>query len=200
MSDDVKDIDLLDLFGEAEDGECISPEEIPNPNEIKKEAVSKEKFNPADLSNLLDMIGNSGNYGSGDITEDLMNWFNGNDKLPSDPLAGFLSNAVLKAEFGMFFNMIKNFSRMKKLQDFVDKAEDIYFNPEDIMRLDPDELKKRLESASDVMKNLYEMNRRTISGIKQKGKEEEMDKLKILLSAIPSNKLKDIISSLNKNG
>jgi predicted CopG family antitoxin len=96
--------------------------------------------------------------------------------------------------------MIKNFSRMKKLQDFVDKAEDIYFNPEDIMRLDPDELKKRLESASDVMKNLYEMNRRTISGIKQKGKEEEMDKLKILLSAIPSNKLKDIISSLNKNG
>lgn len=181
-NDNVKDIDLLDM---------LSNDDTVDSNPIKDIPVKS-----GDFKSIFDMIGNSGNPGSGDITQDLLNWFNGGDKLPSDPLAGFLSNAALKAEFGLFFNMISNFSRMKRLQEFVDSAEQIYFNPDEIVTMDPEELKSRLASASNVIQNLYEMNRRTIASMKTKGKEDEMDKLKMLLSAIPNNKLKDIITNI----
>lgn len=187
---EIEDIDLLDMLND--DDRVETQKAIEN-----SPKVDTEKKVPEDYSSILDILGNSGNPGTGDVSEDLMNWLNAMDKLPSDPLATFLNNAVLKAEFGMFFNLIKNFSRLKKLQDFVDRAEDIYFNTDDIITLSPDEIKERMESASDIMKNLYEMNRRTIQSAKTKGKEEEMDKLKMLLSAIPNNKLKDILTSLN---
>jgi hypothetical protein len=209
MSDEnsIEDIDLLSLFEDndstnSQDTNSVSSNDgvnIPlDDNEDTKTSFDTPKEVSNNNTSIFDMLGSSGNRGSGDINEDLMNWFVGVDKLPSDPLADFLSNSALKAEFGMMFNMIKNFERIKKLQDFVDKAEEVYFNPEDIITLDPEDLEKRMKFASDVMKNMYEMNRRTISSIKKKSDDGEMEKLKVLLSAIPNNKLKDIISSLSR--
>jgi hypothetical protein len=197
--DDIDAIDLLDML--SDDDMDVLHSQSPNDRVLNepdnKDATTGTPGIKSNVKSIIDMIGNSGNPGSGDVTQDLLSWFNGNDKLPSDPLAEYLSNASLKAEFGMFFNMIANFSRMKRLQEFVDKAEDAYFNPDDILNFDPDELRTRLLAASNVMKDLYEMNRRTISSMKSKTKESEMDKLKILLSAIPNNKLKEIITNLN---
>jgi hypothetical protein len=189
MSDDIEDIDLLDMFSNDTDTPVTMDIDTPVIPEKPKKVVEEKS--------IFDMLGNSGNIGSGDISQDLVNWFNGSDKLPSDPLASFLNSSALKAEFGMFFNMISNFARMKRLQEFVDQAEMIYFNPDDVLSLTSEELKSRLTTASSIIQNLYEVNRRTIASMKNKNKEDEMDKLKILLSAIPNNKLKEIISNLN---
>jgi hypothetical protein len=196
VSDD-KDFDLLDMLNKDLKDVSSSDESAGDASSSDESFTVGNKTTLDKTSSIFDMVGTSGNLGCGDVTEDLMNWFSGKDSLPSDPLVEFLNSSSLKVEFGMMFNMIKNFSRLKKLQDFVDKAEEIYFNPDDLLTLEPDELKSRMSMASDVMKNMYEMNRKTILGMKKKVDEDEMDKLKILLSAIPSHKLKDIITNLN---
>jgi hypothetical protein len=196
MSDDIKDIDLLDMFSD-EDKDKVSSKISDNTSSGSSSGSSGGSGSSnMDGDSILGMLGSTGNIGSGDVTEDLMNWFKGDDKLPSDPLVEFLNSASLKVEFGMMFNMIKNFARLKKLQDFVDQAEEVYFDPNEIINLEPDELKERMKFASDIMSNMFEMNRKTIMGMKKKNDEEDMDKLKLLLSAIPSNKLKDIITNL----
>jgi hypothetical protein len=191
--EDIKDINILDMMKD-EDKDSITDSIT---DSIKKTDKTEESNNDlGNMKSLFDIVGHSGNLGSGDVTEDLLAWFNGSSKLPSDPLVDFLSNAAIKAEFGMFFTMIKNFSRLQKLQEFLDKAEDVIYNVDEIIALDPEELQERMKSASTRIKDIYELNRRTITGMKEKGKEGEMDKLKLLLAAIPNNKLKDILSSL----
>lgn len=205
--DNIQDIDLLSFF--EEDTTENTPEYTTEDEEVVEEESTdtssgsltntNEPYTaPTDASSIFESLGVTGNRGSGDIKEDLMNWFLGIDKLPSDPLSDYLSNAAVKAEFGMMFNVIKNFERLKRLQDFTDKAEEVYFDPEEIITLDPEDLEKRMKFASDTMKNMYEMNRRTISSLKKDKEDEEMEKLKVLLSAIPNHKLKDIISSLSR--
>jgi hypothetical protein len=154
--------------------------------------------NALGLKGIFDLMGNSGNTGTGDVATDLMNWLQGADKLPSDPLTELLGNSILKTEFAMLYNIVENFLKMNKLKEFIDAAQEIYFDPDALVGMEPDEVFKRFTTALKMKENLFEMNRRAIAQLKDKQKDNELDKLQILLSAIPTNKLKELIGTINK--
>lgn len=212
MSDEVKDIDILDILNnsisndEDEIIDVVSNEEV-GTQDTKGTSDSTIDVNSSDVkddSTRIDinsligagLVGQKSNKGSGDVTTDLLNWLNNSDTMPSDPLTSYLSNSHIKAEFSLYYLLLNNMSRMKTIDEFLRDAESILYNTRDIHNLDPDELKERYVNANKVMENLLTHSTRIVANIKKNKNDDEMDKLKMLLGAIPSNKLKEIIGNL----
>lgn len=159
------------------------------------------------LAELAELASNlpdeSRNQGSGNLDTDLSNWFNGEDKLPSEPLNDYTSNSMTKMDYGLSRNTITNFSMMGDLRKFLNESMQLMFDPNYTMSLSPADLEDRVKVGFMMYDRLYEMNRRTINmlkdfRLKSNGAEDESDKLKMLLSSIPTDKLKAILSELSK--
>lgn len=202
QDDNIKDVDVLDILGvPSQDNTQTTPTTDTNNNTAVPVTPVQQTnaTNPVDLNNLFglnSLYDTSANTGTGDVTQDLINWLTDSDKLPSNPLASFLSNANLKSEFALYFMLMNNVSRIKVLSEFVKQSELILYNTDDIITLSPDDLKERYENATKALDNVLEQSRRVVSSVKKDKKEEELDKLKMLLGALPANKLKEIINSL----
>jgi hypothetical protein len=196
MEDGSKEIDLLDIIQQ----ECDSKSNVPIPEVV--ETVVENTVAPnvgVDFSGFAGLGGlfdTGSNPGSGDVTQDLINWLNNSDRLPSDPLSSFLSNSSIKAEFALYYMLLSNISRIKTLAEFVKQSESILYNTDDLISMDEGELKERYANADKAMNNLIENSRRVVYQLKKKDDKEDVDKLKMLLGAIPTDKLKEIISSL----
>jgi hypothetical protein len=186
------DIDILDLLTDESTNELN--------NSVKKEnkELSSSKVDSVIIDSLFNQMTSNQGEGSGDLSQDLVNWLKGKDKFPSNPLSGFLNNATTKAEYGMFFHMMSSFERMNNLGEFLSRSESVLFDPENIVHLSTDELEKRMVLANNLINGIQEGNRRTIKMIKDKKQDDDLEKLRMVMAAIPTNKLKDIILGLEK--
>jgi hypothetical protein len=163
-----------------------------------------------ELKAIADQLQNStkgSNPGSGDIDKDLLDWFNGEKSLPSDELNSYVGNSMVKMDYGMSRTTLSNYSKMGALSKFLDSSFELMFDESAVMGLTPDELEERVKLAFAMYKELGALNQRTIMGLKDhklksNGESDEVDKLSLLLSSIPSEKLKALlleISSGNEN-
>lgn len=153
-------------------------------------------FGPA--GSLLDDV--PSNDGTGDTVQDLINWVTNIDRLPSDPLASFLGNYALKSELAIYFIVMENMRRVKNLAEFIKVSEEVLYNPLDVYNISPGDLETRHNDAVKSLELIIEHTRKAVFSLKQQKRkdktEDETDKLKMLLSALPANKIRELMKSL----
>ena len=195
----IENQDLLEILGA--DSQSMS--------ELEK-AMSEEDNDAAnrkmeELKEIATQLGSStkgSNPGSGDLDTDLSNWFEGVDSLPSDKLNSYVGNSTIKMDYGLTKQTLTNFGMMGKLNKFLDASFETIFDESAVMGLTPDELLDRVKVAFTMYKELGALNQRTVMSMKdfrmKSGSEsDEIDKISLLLSSIPSDKLKSLLTELS---
>lgn len=179
--DVLEDTNLLDIL--KEDPETVSA------------ANADEGGTGIELSSI-------NNEGSGDIQDDLVNWFNGVDAIPSNPLRDFTSSTALKTDIGLKMSTLNNFSMMNKVKKFLEEAMDFSFESSTLINLEPADLENKIRTAFNIYKDLYTLNQRSLQimrEMKLKGVEtEEVDEMALLLSSISDSTLKGVLEKLNE--
>lgn len=195
----IENQDLLDILG-ASTGDLSDLEKAMS-SEDDTEATKKMEEIKALAANL-DSVVSTSNPGSGDIDQDLMAWFNGDKNLPSDGLNSYVGNSMIKMDYGLSRHTLSNMTKMGVLGKFLDSSFDVLFDENAIMGLGPDELEERVKLAFTMYKELGSLNQRTVMSLKDykmktNSESDEVDKLSLLLSSIPGDKLKTLLLELN---
>ena len=141
--------------------------------------------------------------GSGDVGTDLDRWIEGKDLTPSDDLNRYVSSTDVKFKYGLSHSTMNNFALMTKLKKFLDGANEMLFNEEAVLNLSPYELENRVRTAFTMYAELAKINQRTVLALEQQRRRyndgtSEVDKLALLLSSVPTEKLKDILTAVQK--
>lgn len=141
--------------------------------------------------------------GSGDVSQDLENWIDGKDLAPSDDLNRFVSATDVKFKYGLTHNTLNNFTLMAQLQKFLDTSNEILFSESAAMNLSPEELESRVRMAFTMYAELSRINQRTALALEEQRRKyndgsTDIDKLSLLLSSVPSDKLKEILYAITK--
>ena len=142
--------------------------------------------------------------GSGDVSQDLENWIDGKDLAPSDDLNRFVSATDVKFKYGLTHNTLNNFTLMAQLQKFLDTSNEILFSEAAAMNLSPEELESRVRMAFTMYAELSRINQRTALALEEQRRKyndgsNDIDKLSLLLSSVPSDKLKEILYAITKS-
>lgn len=142
--------------------------------------------------------------GSGDVSQDLENWIDGKDLAPSDDLNRFVSATDVKFKYGLTHNTLNNFTLMAQLQKFLDTSNEILFSESAAMNLSPEELESRVRMAFTMYAELSRINQRTALALEEQRRKyndgsTDIDKLSLLLSSVPSDKLKEILYAITKS-
>lgn len=207
-----EDFDVLDVINSmsGDDG-SNSGNTVPVENSANSQPVELPKATAANVGGVLDSIFSAGGLfeqmssggtedGSGDVVQDLINWVSDKNKLPSNQLYSFLSNYTLKTELAIFFLIMENLNRVKNLTEFIRVSEEVLYDAEDVPNLEHDDLEKRHADAVKCYENTVELTRKSVYSLKQaqkKGANAEIDKIKMLIEALPADKLKQLIKDLN---
>lgn len=170
--------------------------------EEDKEEIDNKMEELKELATALDNDSIVVNPGSGDIDTDLTRWFNGQDKLPSENLNNYMGNVSIKMDYGLTRQTLSNFDMMGELHRFINSSFELLFDDSVTMTLAPDELEDRTRLAFSMYKELAALNQRTVMSIKDyklksNSNGEEIDKISLLLSSIPSDKLKALLSEIS---
>lgn len=193
----MNDEDLLSMLG---DGDKSELEEAMKESEEKEADRKMEELRQ--LTGAIESSIQGQNVGSGDIDEDLKNWFDGKDTLPSDDLTGYVSNPTVKMDYGLTQTTLSNFGLMGKLRKFIENdAFELLFSDSAIMGLESEALESRMKLAADMYTKVVSLNSKVINDmrnirLKSQDSTTDLDKLQMLLSSIPSQKLEDILKSL----
>lgn len=195
----IENQDLLDILG-ASTSELSDLEKAMS-SEDDTEANRKMDEIKAIAANI-DSVVSTSNPGSGDIDQDLLDWFNGNKNLPSDGLNSYVGNPMVKMDYGLSRHTLSNVTKMGVLGKFLDSSFEVLFDENSIMGLMPEELEDRVKLAFTMYKELGALNQKTIMSLKDyrmktNSESDEIDKLSLLLSSIPSDKLKSLLLELN---
>lgn len=148
--------------------------------------------------------GISSGSGSGDVSQDLENWIDGKDLAPSDDLNRFVSATDVKFKYGLTHNTLNNFTLMAQLQKFLDTSNEILFSESAAMNLSTEELESRVRMAFTMYAELSRINQRTALALEEQRRKyndgsTDIDKLSLLLSSVPSDKLKEILYAITKS-
>ena len=157
----------------------------------------------SDLRDLADALQdqNDENPGSGDLDKDLADWFSGEQLLPSVPLNQYVGNTKLKMDYGISKFTLSSFDMMGKLHKFMDAGFDTLFSESALMSLSPDEVESRMRMAFTMYRELAVINNRAVLTMRDQNNRysddtNEIDRLSMLLSSIPNEKLEQILTSL----
>lgn len=185
--------DLLSILGANTSTDAASA--LDESDEVEADKKMKELKAIADQ---LEESTKGSNPGSGDLDKDLSDWFDGRSSLPSDDLNSYVSNSMIKMDYGTSRHTLSNFSKMGVLSRFLDSSFEIMFDDTTIMTLDPDDLEERVKLAFTMYRELGTLNQRTIQNIrdyhlKANTGSDDVDKMSLLLSSIPSDKLKALL-------
>ena len=207
--------DLLDILdGNAQNTSDVTEDtSISNVNtdntEVEKvltddEEADKKLEEIRSIAKSLNTSLSNGNTGSGDLDKDILDWFDGKSPLPSVDLNNYVTNPNIKMSYGLSRNTLANFDMMGNLRKFINSSFEYLFSDTALMGLAPDELLDRLKVGFTIYKDLSTLNSRTILTLNEqryKNMNEstsEVDKLSMLLSSIPSDKLQKILEDLGK--
>lgn len=209
-NDIINDEDLLSLLSDDEDENTDSTsttevEDILSKSEDDLEAERKMQEIREMSKALSGTVESTRNIGSGDLDTDVNNWFDGKDTIPSDPLGRYVSNPSLKMDYGLTRNTLSNFKLMSRLRGFLNDTFDMLFDNSVVIGLDPDELEDRVKLGFAMYKELSTLNNRTILSLKDyrlksNSESDEMDRLKLLLSSIPTDKLEGLLREALDSG
>ncbi len=157
----------------------------------------------SDLRDLADALQdqNEENPGSGDLDKDLADWFSGEQLLPSVPLNQYVGNTKLKMDYGISKFTLSSFDMMGKLHKFMDSGFDMLFSESALMSMSPDEVESRMKMAFTMYRELAVINNRAVLTMRDQNNRysedtNEIDRLSMLLSSIPNEKLEQILTSL----
>lgn len=157
----------------------------------------------SDLRDLADALKdqNEENPGSGDLDKDLADWFSGEQLLPSVPLNQYVGNTKLKMDYGISKFTLSSFDMMGKLHKFMDSGFDMLFSESALMSMSPDEVESRMRMAFTMYRELAVINNRAVLTMRDQNNRysedtNEIDRLSMLLSSIPNEKLEQILTSL----
>ena len=145
-----------------------------------------------------------GNAGSGDLDKDVEDWFNGKAPLPSTGLNNYVTNSNIKMSYGLSRNTLSNFDMMGNLRKFLNSSFDLLFSDSALLGLSPDELIDRVKVGFTIYKDLSVLNSRTILTLNEQrykngnDSSTDIDKLSMLLSSIPSDRLQKVLEDLSK--
>lgn len=145
-----------------------------------------------------------GNVGSGDLDKDVKDWFNGKTPLPSTSLNSYVTNSNIKMSYGLSRNTLSNFDMMGNLRKFLNSSFDLLFSDSALLGLSPDELIDRVKVGFTIYKDLSVLNSRTILTLNEQrykngnDSNTDIDKLSMLLSSIPSDRLQKVLEDLSK--
>lgn len=212
----ISDQDLLDILGVGEDSATEESEQKSEVEEIfagnitpatqsqedDEEEADKKMKELQEIATQLSGQVVGKNSGSGDLDTDLSNWFDGVDALPSDPLNNYISNATVKMDYGLSKNVLSSYQLMGKLRKFLEEdAFSMIFSESALMGCDPDEILDRVKVAFTMYKELATVNARVVNDIKNYrikiNETGDIDKLNLLLSSIPSEKLERMLQELS---
>lgn len=209
-----KDVDLLDILSEEVENKKKEKADNPLNTDVDTVAEPSATVDDAyleeedDLEKKLQAIQDIANkhntenisQSSGDIGQDLQDWLDGEDKLPTNGLTDYVGNIQTKMSYGLGYSTLKNYSLMEKAKNFINNAMDALFNEQAVLNLTSDELEDRLKIAFTIYERLNSLNNKTILALtEQKRKYHEddgVDRLSLLLSSIPSDKLEKILRKL----
>jgi hypothetical protein len=179
----------------------------PNPveqalSDSESEEADKKMQELAQIASEITTTRTTSNPGSGDIDQDLEDWFNGRKQLPSDELSLYTSNPIPKMDYGTIRHTLSGFAKMGILSKFLDSSFEIMFDENSVATLMPDELEDRVKLAFAMYKELAALNQRTIQNmkdyrLKSGSASDEIDKLSLLLSSIPEEKLKALLTEIS---
>lgn len=202
MSEDIKkdasdnlidNDDLLSILGAD-----ISTDAASALDESDEAAADKKMEELKALATQLEDSTKGSNPGSGDLDKDLSDWFDGKSSLPSDDLNSYVNNSMIKMDYGTSRHTLSNFSKMGILSKFLDSSFELMFDAGAIMTLTPDDLEERVKLAFTMYRELGTLNQRTIQNLKDyhlkaNTGSDGVDKMSLLLSSIPSEKLKALL-------
>ena len=194
-------IENEDLLSLLESSPAPNPVEQVMSDEDSAEA-DKKLQELAKIASEISTTPTTSNPGSGDIDQDLEDWFNGVKQLPSDELGLYVSNPIPKMDFGTIRHTLSGFSKMGVLGKFLDSSFELLFAEGAAVGLSPDELEERVKLAFAMYKELSALNQRTIRDMKDYRMKsgtaaDEVDKLALLLSSIPEEKLKALLTEIS---
>lgn len=199
---DMLNKDLAERHSESKQGSVGDTGVDTSSDDINLTPEEEESFRNKlkELKNISDNTSMS-SVGTGDIDKDLERWFRGEDSIPSDALNTYVTNYGVKANYGMSRATLTNFEIMNKTRKFIEGSIDVLFNESELLNLDTDSLEERLKLAFTIYERLNSLNNKTILALaEQQYKYNEnnstMDRLNMLLSSIPSEKLESILKSL----
>ena len=198
----IENDDLLDILkGSSEE---LSDVEKAMESTNDEEDISKRLDEIRALTNTVVDSEVASNPGSGDLDTDLDNWFNGTDSIPSDKLNEYVSNVNLKMDYGLTRQTLSNMSIMGRMHRFLESSLDLLTDDSTLMSMSPDELESRTKMVFTMYKELATLNQRTVMSLKDYRLKsgdgtDEIDKITMLLSSIPSDKLKSALDSITKS-
>ena len=201
----IENDDLLDiLVGSSEELSEVEKVMESEDSNNEQEDVSKRLDEIRALADTVVSSDVASNPGSGDLDTDLDNWFNGVDSIPSDKLNEYVSNVNLKMDYGLTRQTLSNMTIMGRMHRFLESSFDMLMDESALMNLDPDEFESRVKMVFTMYKELATLNQRTVMSLKdyrlKSGNEtDEIDKISMLLSSIPSDKLKTALDNITKS-
>lgn len=204
MSDNLtNNQDLLDILEASIDSSEDNTQ--PKTQDAIDEEESDKKLNEIhDIANqMVSGTGVGNNPGSGDLDEDLSNWFNGKSQIPSDELNNYTSNLQTKMDYGLTRNILSSYTLMGKLRKFIEEdAFDMVFSEQAIMGLDSDEIETRVRTAFTMYERLASLNAKINLDmrnyrLKANTDSTDIDKLTLLLGSIPSEKLTKVLEEIS---
>lgn len=193
----MNDEDLLSMLGEGDKSELEKAMK-----ESEDEEADRKMEEIRQLTGAIETSIQGQNVGSGDVDDDLKNWFEGKDTLPSDELTSYVSNPTVKMDYGLTRQTLSNFGLMGKLRKFLEEdAFELLFTESAIMGLDAEALESRVKLATDMYTHVASLNSKVINDmrnirLKTQDGTSELDRLQMLLSSIPSSKLEGILKGL----
>lgn len=203
MAKEIDNDDLLEMLEAEEDDKQdskVKDEEDGNVEDMKETKSSIDAIVDSIKSRDIDKI--SHEYDEKDLNTDYDEWINGVTVMPSADLNRFISNAQVKMSYGLSHSTLSNYLLMNKLKAFLDGAVESLFDPNSYLNMMPDELESRIKTAFTMYRELAQLNQRTTLALAEQARkynsDTEMDKLSMLLSAIPSEKLSEILKEVNK--
>lgn len=169
-------------------------------DEDKKEADKRMQDLKDLATSLKEDTNTQGNRGSGDLDEDISNWFEGKDVVPSDDITSYISNNKIKMNYGISRNTLSNLEMMGKLRRFIDGSMDTLFSESEMLSLPPDELEDRLKTAFTMYEKLNSLTDKAVLSLNEQrnkfNEDDDIDKLTLLLGSISSDKLQNLLETV----
>ena len=202
--------DLLSILGESlQDNKTVDVETLDLSSNTNQPSTQDDIEADKKLSDLRDLASalqddTDDNPGSGDIDKDLSDWFSGEQLLPSTPLNQYVSNSKLKMDYGISKYTLSSFDLMGKLHKFMLSSYDMLFSDSALMSMTPDEVESRMKTAFTMYRELAVLNNRAVLTMRDQNNRynedtNDIDRLSMLLSSIPSEKLEQILTSLTSS-
>lgn len=140
------------------------------------------------------------NLVSPEDAEDLLKWMMGMTTEPPATIQKLTVNLAKKLNVAMAYLITMNVSRMKDLSVFMKTAEDYLFDEQKLANMEDEQIASLYMKSAKVLDSTLEFCRKFIVQNKHDFDESfaEADRVKVLLSTLPADKLKSLADKIEK--